>query len=513
MAVLQLPDLRLKNVPSTATSRISKETRNEVAKNSRGRCRRAAWAFVRCGFDGAARMNPINRFVFRLLWPALLLLAVMGTGRVLAAGAVTSVSRTGDRLDIGLGRDTLTVRVRTADMIEVDYRPNGKSTPQTPCIDEDGVGARGGEVPTDTDPIVISTSAMTVTIRRSPCRIAVYDKAGRLLVKEQDAQGVSPGGLKLTGADGSHFFGIHGWEYLDKAGSQGELAPRSKPYTIRRGRGGQYRRGRSCGAAGATASMWTPPGASARSAARTASSFPACPGRMSDTTSWSAMPTRLHTLLDNSPGCRRCSRSGRWGCSTASSPGSPSRTFAASWTATGRAASRSTITSSTSTGRTGAATTTASGSGTRSSSPMGPSGRLKRDMDARGIKMVGIMKPRIHRDTVQGQLCDPGRVLGQEAVLHRLFRPRAGGRPGLLPPGLPAMVLGPFDRCVRHRHRRLVERRSRCLGRQPRVPVHGAGRVRRPAPVHARLEARLHHQPQLLFRLAALCLCDMVRRH
>ena len=35
--------------------------------------------------------------------------------------------------------------------------------------------------------------------------------------------------------------------------------------------------------------------------------------------------------------------------------------------------------------------------------PSGASGQLKRDMDAKGIKMVGIMKPRIHVNTIQGR--------------------------------------------------------------------------------------------------------------
>ena len=117
--------------------------------------------------------------------------AFLGAAKPVCAqlGAVTSVSRAGDRLDIGLGRDALTVRVRTADMIEVDYRPAGKSTPQTPCLTRTVWVPIAARFRTDTDPIVI------------------YDRAGRLLVKEQNAEGVSLGGLKLTSTDLMH------WKY------------------------------------------------------------------------------------------------------------------------------------------------------------------------------------------------------------------------------------------------------------------------------------------------------------
>ena len=45
--------------------------------------------------------------------------------------------------------------------------------------------------------------------------------------------------------------------------------------------------------------------------------------------------------------------------------------------------------------------------------PDGPTGKLKTDMDALGVRMTGIMKPRVHVDTVEGRY----------ATAHNLWRP------------------------------------------------------------------------------------------
>ena len=74
----------------------------------------------------AATLGFIFALAWVFVWPAKHARAQLGT--------VTSVSRTGDRLDLGLGHDKMIVRVCTADMIRVDYQPNGQSTPETPCV-------------------------------------------------------------------------------------------------------------------------------------------------------------------------------------------------------------------------------------------------------------------------------------------------------------------------------------------------------------------------------------------
>lgn len=57
--------------------------------------------------------------------------------------------------------------------------------------------------------------------------------------------------------------------------------------------------------------------------------------------------------------------------------------------------------------------------------PDGPSGALKKQMDARGIKLTGIMKPRIHVDTVEGRYATahdfwvPGEEISDDYFSHK----------------------------------------------------------------------------------------------
>ena len=316
--------------------------------------------------------------------------------------AVTRVSRTENRLDIGLGHDMLLVRVCTADMIEVHYEPNGTSTPQTPCVTAADWPAVAAKFHTNSDPIVISTSAMTVTIGRSPCRITVYDKAKRLLVKEQAGAGVSPGGLKLAGADGSHFFGIHGWEYLDKAGSQQELSPRQVPYAIR------------AGAEGNTGGpfVWSSQGYGIY--VDTVGGRCAIGDRNSIEFSGLSRPDvqyyvmvgdayTLHTRLDQLTGMPPMFPKWALGLFNSEFAGiheSDMRDIVAGYRSRG-------IPFDTYVNDFDWKDWSGDDYGEWRWNPVkfpnGASGELKRDMDAQGVKVVGIMKPRIHVNTVQGR--------------------------------------------------------------------------------------------------------------
>ena len=57
--------------------------------------------------------------------------------------------------------------------------------------------------------------------------------------------------------------------------------------------------------------------------------------------------------------------------------------------------------------------------------PDGPSGALKQQMDARGIRLTGIMKPRIHLDTVEGRYASthgfwvPGEKVSEDYFSHK----------------------------------------------------------------------------------------------
>ena len=220
------------------------------------------------------------------LYALLALLSLLGLSPQCAhaqLGAITSIARAGNVLNLGIGPDKFVVRVCTPDMIEVHYLPGGLSTPDTPCLSAAKWKIVPAQFHVSPQDIVISTAKLHVIIQRSPCRISLYNLSNQLLVREQQAGGVSRSTLALRGAAGSHFFGIHGWEYLDHAGSQQELAPQEASYPIRAGAEGNTG-GHFCGAIRGTAFMWIQSGDNVPFSRTTASSFRGCRGRMSSIT-------------------------------------------------------------------------------------------------------------------------------------------------------------------------------------------------------------------------------------
>ncbi len=359
------------------------------------------------------------------------------------SAAVGTVTRDGDQLNIALGQDKLSVRVCTPDMIQVHYEPNGTSTPETPCLAATDWVPVAAKFRLDTDPIVIFTSAMTVTISRAPCRIAVSDASGRPLVKEQDAQGVFPGGLSLTGADGSHYYGIHGWQYLDKAGSQVELAPGSTPYNIDAGSegntGGPFLwsnqgYGVYLDTVGGRCTVGTPGSIVFSGLSRPDVEYFLMVGNA----------YRLHTLLDRLTGLPPMFPKwalGLFNSEFAAIHEPDMRQIVAGYRS--RHIPFDTYVSD---------FDWKDWSGDNYGEwhwnpvkfPNGASGLLKRDMDAQGIKMVGIMKPRIHVNTVQGRYATAHGFWVKKPFYTDYFD---GGQVGDLDFSLPACRQWFWDHC------------------------------------------------------------------
>ena len=92
--------------------------------------------------------------------------------------------------------------------------------------------------------------------------------------------------------------------------------------------------------------------------------------------------------------------------------------------------------------------------------PDGPSGELARRLDAAGVHVIGIMKPRIHVNTEEGRYATThGLWIRGEKAEPRLLLARAGEGSGLRQCRHPRLVLQSRPGAqLRHRDRRLVER-------------------------------------------------------
>jgi alpha-glucosidase len=328
------------------------------------------------------------------LWPSKLAFAQLG--------GVGSVVRKSGHLTLKIGSDTLEVTVCKPDMIEVDYRPLGRFSSETKCISTLQWPTVSAKFSIESDPIVITTSKMTMKISRNPCRISVYDSSGRLLVKEQDAKGAYPGGLNLSGADGSHFYGIHGYEFLDKAGSNEELAPREASYRIGAGSegntGGPFvwsnkGYGVYVDTVGGQCSIKTPTNIEFSGVSKANVQYYLMVGDA----------YRIHTLLDDLTGLPPIFP--KWALGL----------FNSEFCAIVEPTFRSIVDGYRSRGipfdtyvfdfdwKDWSGDNYGEWKWNPLRFPSGPSGQLKQDMDAKGIKMVGIMKPRIHVETTQGR--------------------------------------------------------------------------------------------------------------
>ncbi|WNG37978.1 carbohydrate-binding protein [Archangium violaceum] len=129
-----------------------------------------------------------------------------------ALGSVTSASLSGDTLTLTVGGDKLLVQALRPDIVKVDYRPGGVADPPTAVIDPAKTWATGNITSADmaSNPIVVTTAQLTVKISRNPARLSVFDATGALVLSEQAAEGVYADGVKFNHGSGQAFYGITG---------------------------------------------------------------------------------------------------------------------------------------------------------------------------------------------------------------------------------------------------------------------------------------------------------------
>ncbi len=125
-------------------------------------------------------------------------------------GNLDAVSVSGDTLTLRSGHDSLTVQVVEPNVVRVHYHPNGVTSTPTAVLDPNRAWRNdtAATIKTDTDPITIATAAMIVDITKRPVRIAVEDQTGRALLVEPNNGGVYAGGLRFQSTIEGPFFGI-----------------------------------------------------------------------------------------------------------------------------------------------------------------------------------------------------------------------------------------------------------------------------------------------------------------
>ena len=132
-----------------------------------------------------------------------------------ALGTITSLAIAGNRLAIVCGADQLELQICSSNVLRLDYKPGGSGDARTAIIGTTNWTYAGATIDTNADPIVVTTPAMRVEIARAPCRVAVADAAGTPVVWEPAAEGMFADGIRLAHGAGSDFYGITGYNVWD----------------------------------------------------------------------------------------------------------------------------------------------------------------------------------------------------------------------------------------------------------------------------------------------------------
>ena len=141
-------------------------------------------------------------------------------------GNVMSAVVNGDVLTITVDNgaepadDILEIQVCEEDILKVNYRPNGvASSASTPMIDPNRVwGTVGAQINAATNPITITTNSMQVSIQRNPCRMTVKKADGTVLFWEPSDGGVFHDGVRFVRSAGQNMYGLSSYACFDGNG-------------------------------------------------------------------------------------------------------------------------------------------------------------------------------------------------------------------------------------------------------------------------------------------------------
>jgi alpha-glucosidase len=138
-----------------------------------------------------------------------ILLSVLTNSNIFAqVGNITGMSISGNTLNIQCGTDLVVFQVCTENVIMIDLRPNGIKSPDTLVIGNTTWAPVQVVIDTSSIPIKITTSKYKIAIDRYPMRFYAYNSAGELLCFEPITQGISQSGIQLT-TTGGNFYGVH----------------------------------------------------------------------------------------------------------------------------------------------------------------------------------------------------------------------------------------------------------------------------------------------------------------
>lgn len=136
------------------------------------------------------------------------------------------------------GDDTVEVALCLSNLAKVTVTKPGKAAVDTLSIAKTHWDPVSAVFETRNNAWVLRTSRLIVTADRATGLVGFSDRSGQMLVAEAAPDGVYQTwqkGIQFRTRPGSHFYGLRGWAYLDDSKGQMELAPSAQPYAIQAG--------------------------------------------------------------------------------------------------------------------------------------------------------------------------------------------------------------------------------------------------------------------------------------
>ncbi len=177
------------------------------------------------------RKNRCNRIISGLLALSMIVTMIFCAPTVSASvdalGNVTSAVVNGNELQLTIDNgsepedDILILEVCQGNILRVDYRPDSVAeSPDTPMIDPDLTwGETQATIDTSGDPITIVTSNMRIEIAKSPCRMTVKKADGTTLFWEPESGGIFHDGIRFVRAEATNMYGIHSFDCFSDNGN------------------------------------------------------------------------------------------------------------------------------------------------------------------------------------------------------------------------------------------------------------------------------------------------------
>ncbi|PJI09779.1 MULTISPECIES: TIM-barrel domain-containing protein [Clostridium] len=127
----------------------------------------------------------------------------------------------GNVLKIKKGADKTDIQICEPQLFKVDYKPGGKSSKDTLVIDSNKKWSKVKIEASDlkSDPMIIKTSKMTLKISKTDLSISVYDLQDKLILKQASVASKS---VNFTHNSGDRFYGVSGYNVNDDS-SKGML--------------------------------------------------------------------------------------------------------------------------------------------------------------------------------------------------------------------------------------------------------------------------------------------------